>query len=93
MKSFNLAEIERVCTIWAKVYDWLTPTYILGNEKRLRAITLAALSLGPSQAVLDIACGTGRNFPLILDRIGPTGRLVGVDYTEAMLSRARRRVE
>jgi SAM-dependent methyltransferase len=36
---------------------------------------------------------TGRNFPLILEKIGPTGKLLGVDYTPDMLARARERVE
>jgi demethylmenaquinone methyltransferase/2-methoxy-6-polyprenyl-1,4-benzoquinol methylase len=43
--------------------------------------------------VIDIACGTGLNFPLIEDAIGPDGRIVGVDLTDAMLARAQDRVE
>lgn len=93
MSSFDQATIEQAYQNWAKVYDWLTPIYILGNEKRLRRRTIVSLHLQPGQTVLDIACGTGRNFPMILEKIGPTGRLVGVDYTAAMLDRARERVE
>ncbi len=93
MSSYSQAFIERRYQQWAKVYDWLTPLYLLGSEKRLRERTIGSLHLQPGQAVLDIACGTGRNFSLILDKIGPTGRLVGVDYTAAMLARARARVE
>jgi demethylmenaquinone methyltransferase/2-methoxy-6-polyprenyl-1,4-benzoquinol methylase len=43
--------------------------------------------------VIDIACGTGLNFPLIEEAIGPGGRIVGVDLTDAMLARARDRIE
>jgi demethylmenaquinone methyltransferase/2-methoxy-6-polyprenyl-1,4-benzoquinol methylase len=93
VSSFDQAAIERTYQNWAKVYDWLTPIYILGNEKRLRRETIGSLHLQPGQTVLDIACGTGRNFPLILERIGPSGKLVGVDYTSAMLDRARERVK
>jgi demethylmenaquinone methyltransferase/2-methoxy-6-polyprenyl-1,4-benzoquinol methylase len=92
MSSFDQSSIEHTYQNWAKVYDWLTPIYLLGNEKRLRRETIASLHLQPGQTVLDIACGTGRNFPLILEKIGPAGRLVGVDYTAAMLARARQRV-
>jgi demethylmenaquinone methyltransferase/2-methoxy-6-polyprenyl-1,4-benzoquinol methylase len=42
--------------------------------------------------VIDIACGTGLNFPLIEKAIGPGGRIVGVDLTDAMLARARQRI-
>ncbi len=93
MSSYSQAFIERRYQQWAKVYDWLTPFYLLGNERRLRERTIASLHLQPGQSVLDIACGTGRNFALILEKIGPTGKLVGVDYTAAMLARAQERVE
>lgn len=93
MSNFDQTAIEHTYQYWAKVYDWLTPIYLLGNEKRLRKKTISSLHLQPGQTVLDIACGTGRNFPLILEKIGPTGRLVGVDYTLAMLTRARERVK
>ncbi|MFQ5344221.1 MAG: class I SAM-dependent methyltransferase, partial [Anaerolineae bacterium] len=52
-----------------------------------------ALNLQPGQSVLDVACGTGSNFPLILEQIGPTGTLVGADYTPAMLDQARTRIQ
>ena len=93
MSNFDQATIERTYQNWAKVYEWLTPIYLLGNEKRLRRETIASLHLQPGQTVLDIGCGTGRNFPLILEMIGPTGKLLGVDYTLDMLARARERVE
>jgi demethylmenaquinone methyltransferase/2-methoxy-6-polyprenyl-1,4-benzoquinol methylase len=89
MSSFNLNSIERTYQNWSKVYDWLTPFYLLGNERRLRNETICNLRLQPGQSVLDIACGTGRNFPLILEKIGSSGKLVGVDYTGAMLAQAQ----
>jgi ubiquinone/menaquinone biosynthesis C-methylase UbiE len=58
---------------------------------RLRAVR--ALGLRPGDSVVDIACGTGLNFSLIEDVIGPRGRIVGVDLTDAMLAQAERRIE
>jgi demethylmenaquinone methyltransferase/2-methoxy-6-polyprenyl-1,4-benzoquinol methylase len=43
--------------------------------------------------VVDIACGTGLNFPLLEKVVGPSGRIVGVDLTDAMLARAQDRIE
>jgi demethylmenaquinone methyltransferase/2-methoxy-6-polyprenyl-1,4-benzoquinol methylase len=43
--------------------------------------------------VIDIACGTGLNFPLIEEVIGPAGGIIGVDLTDAMLARARERIQ
>ena len=60
------------------------------RSQRLRAVR--ALGLRPGATVVEIACGTGLNFPLLEDAIGPGGRLIGVDLTDAMLERARRRV-
>ena len=58
---------------------------------RLRA--LQALGLRPGDNVVDIACGTGLNFSLIERLIGPGGRIVGVDLTDAMLAQARQRMD
>jgi ubiquinone/menaquinone biosynthesis C-methylase UbiE len=58
--------------------------------QRLRAV--AALGLRPGDTVIDIACGTGLNFALIEEAIGPDGRIVGVDLTDAMLAQAQDRV-
>lgn len=93
MSRFDQIAIEHLYQKWAKVYDSLTPMYLLGNEKRLRKKTIDCLHLQPGQTVLDVACGTGRNFPLILEKIGLTGKLIGVDYTSAMLDKARESVE
>jgi demethylmenaquinone methyltransferase/2-methoxy-6-polyprenyl-1,4-benzoquinol methylase len=43
--------------------------------------------------MVDVACGTGLNFPLIEEVIGPDGRIVGVDLTDAMLAQAQDRIE
>lgn len=93
MSNLDQTAIEHTYQNWAKVYEWLTPIYLLGNEKRLRKETIASLHLQPGQTVLDVGCGTGRNFSLILEKIGSTGKLVGVDYTSDMLARAKERVE
>jgi demethylmenaquinone methyltransferase/2-methoxy-6-polyprenyl-1,4-benzoquinol methylase len=43
--------------------------------------------------VVDVACGTGLNFSLLEEAIGPDGEIVGVDLTDAMLAQAQRRIE
>jgi ubiquinone/menaquinone biosynthesis C-methylase UbiE len=39
--------------------------------------------------VLDIGCGAGTDLLLAARRVGPSGRAIGVDMTEAMVERAR----
>jgi demethylmenaquinone methyltransferase/2-methoxy-6-polyprenyl-1,4-benzoquinol methylase len=57
---------------------------------RRKAIALLAPASGAT--VLDIGCGTGLSFGPLLDRIGPTGRVVGVDPSPDMLAQARSRI-
>jgi arsenite methyltransferase len=40
--------------------------------------------------VLDLGCGTGRDVYLLAQLVGPKGRVIGVDMTEAQLDVARR---
>ncbi len=41
--------------------------------------------------MLDVGCGTGLNFPLLQERVGASGTIVGIDRSDEMLARARRR--
>jgi len=87
--GFEQSNIRKIYQQWSKTYEWLAPIYLLGNEAKLRQKTIQALNLQPRQSVLDLACGNGRNLPLILDQIGPQGKLIGVDYTPEMLTRGQ----
>jgi demethylmenaquinone methyltransferase/2-methoxy-6-polyprenyl-1,4-benzoquinol methylase len=42
---------------------------------------------------VELGCGTGLNFPLLQEKVGPEGGIIGVDLTDAMLDRARHRVD
>ncbi|MBX9787478.1 MAG: methyltransferase domain-containing protein [Pirellulales bacterium] len=44
----------------------------------------------PGETLLDLGCGAGLDLYLYSQRIGPTGKLFGVDLSEAMLEKARR---
>jgi arsenite methyltransferase len=39
--------------------------------------------------VLDLGCGAGMDSIIAARRVGPTGRVTGIDFSEAMLARAR----
>src|SRR5260370_32313433 len=59
----------------------------------LPAEVLDALAVAPGQVVVDATVGGGGHARLLAERIGPTGRLVGLDQDAAMLDLARPRVE
>jgi len=50
-------------------------------------------NLQPGEVVLDIGSGGGIDAFLAAQRVGPSGRVIGVDMTPAMLQRARRAAE
>ncbi len=52
---------------------------------------MGALRLNAGERVLDVACGPGVNFDRLAYPVGPEGRVVGVDYSAAMVRRGRRR--
>ncbi|MDR3079716.1 MAG: methyltransferase domain-containing protein [Streptomyces sp.] len=78
----------------AKRYDITSLLYPVPGyphwAQRRRAVQ--ALGLRAGDSVVDIACGPGLNFPLIEEAIGPGGRIVGVDLTDAMLAQAADRI-
>ena len=43
----------------------------------------------PGETVLDIGCGAGTDLLLAARHVGPSGRAIGIDMTEAMRDRAR----
>ncbi len=51
--------------------------------------TLRALDPRPGQTIVDCTVGLGGHGAAILRRIGPAGRLIGIDFDPANLDRAR----
>jgi ubiquinone/menaquinone biosynthesis C-methylase UbiE len=58
---------------------------------RKRAIRSLALNQGDT--VVDLGCGTGLNFPFLQEQVGPRGRIIGVDLSDAMLDGANARID
>lgn len=91
MKLRQVAEsYDRAARHYDRLAD-LAFDRVLGIEQyRTTAVDLLGDLNGAT--VLDIGCGTGRNLPLLVPRVGPSGRVVGIDYSDGMLEQARRRV-
>jgi phosphatidylethanolamine/phosphatidyl-N-methylethanolamine N-methyltransferase len=91
-RGLSQDSIRRIYNVWAPIYQ-LANLYLLGQLPRMRRLAVERLQLEPGDSVLEISCGTGANFPFLQEQVGPGGRLVGLDYTQAMLDEARRLVE
>lgn len=79
----------------ARRYDFTANLYYLVGyrEWAYRRKTVEALQLKPGETIIEIACGTGLNFPFYQQAVGPQGRIIGVDLTDAMLDQAQQRVK
>lgn len=52
---------------------------------------MAALAPAPGEVILDIGCGAGQTVAQLAARVGPRGRVIGVDIAAPLLDIARRR--
>ena len=84
----NLNSVRKTFTDWAPFYN---PTHAWTLPKRHAA--RLALNVQPGDHVLDLACGTGLNFPHLHELVGEHGQVVGADLTPAMLDIARRLIQ
>jgi ubiquinone/menaquinone biosynthesis C-methylase UbiE len=85
--------VRRLYDREAEHYDASLFWFGLVGLKSWRAALISGLRLAPGATVVDLCCGTGANFALLADAVGPHGRMVGVDLSEAMLVQARRKAE
>ena len=72
----------------APVYDVMNRAMTAGLDRRWRAETARAV-VSPGDRVLDACCGTGDLAIAGLRLVGSTGAVIGVDFSERMLERAR----
>jgi SAM-dependent methyltransferase len=66
----------------AEVYDEF---FVPALFAQWPAVVADAAGIGPGQSVLDVACGTGVLARAVKERVGPDGRVTGLDPNEGML--------
>jgi demethylmenaquinone methyltransferase/2-methoxy-6-polyprenyl-1,4-benzoquinol methylase len=75
----------------ARVYDLMNSVMTAGLHHRWRERAADLAAVGPGGRALDVASGTGDLAIELARRVGPTGTVVGTDFSEAMLERARQK--
>ncbi|MCS4537297.1 MAG: class I SAM-dependent methyltransferase [Thaumarchaeota archaeon] len=73
-----------------KIYDRSLVMLTLGFDKSWKARLISVANLRSGNTVLDVAAGTGLLTLRIADRIGPNGRIIGLDINSEMMSKASR---
>lgn len=76
----------------AGLYDVMNSVMTAGLHHRWRARAADLAAVGPGDRALDVATGTGDLAIELARRVGPGGEVVGSDFSEGMLERARQKV-
>ena len=76
-----------------KVWDRWSDRYARSERDFAPMLDAAVgrLAVEAGDSVLEIGCGPGTTFERLTDLVGPDGRIVAVDYSPAMVERARER--
>lgn len=82
------ADVAAMFDAIAPVYDRVNTVMTAGGDGRWRRAAADAAGLDPGSAVLDVACGTGKLSAILAERVGPFGRVVGIDLAPAMVGAA-----
>jgi demethylmenaquinone methyltransferase/2-methoxy-6-polyprenyl-1,4-benzoquinol methylase len=73
----------------AGFYDLMNSVMTAGLHYHWRARAADLAALGPGDSALDVACGTGDLAIELARRVGAGGEVIGSDFAEEMLERAR----
>jgi SAM-dependent methyltransferase len=68
------------------------PDFDFSFIKPVRQKAVESLNLKPGDRVLDVGCGPGGSFPYLVNAVGPSGQVVGVEISPEISVSARRRV-
>jgi demethylmenaquinone methyltransferase/2-methoxy-6-polyprenyl-1,4-benzoquinol methylase len=84
-------EPERIRSMFGRIarrYDLMNRLMTAGLDGRWRRLAAAEASLAPGDSALDVCCGTG-DMAFALARRYPGASVIGLDFAEPMLERAR----
>jgi demethylmenaquinone methyltransferase/2-methoxy-6-polyprenyl-1,4-benzoquinol methylase len=88
------APAERIRQMFDQVaagYDARNRLFSADRDRAWRRRAARRAGLRPGQTALDLCTGTGKLAHELLSPVGPVGRVIGVDFSPAMLELARRR--
>ncbi len=83
------AQVRAMFDRIAGVYDLMNTAMTAGLHHRWRARAADLARVGPGGRVLDVATGTGDLALELAGRVAPGGEVLGSDFSEGMLERAR----
>jgi demethylmenaquinone methyltransferase/2-methoxy-6-polyprenyl-1,4-benzoquinol methylase len=68
----------------ARNYDSLMNSISLGKYGKFIRKAIAGIGINPTDTIIDLGCGTGRNTALMMQYLGDKGKIIGVDLSTIM---------
>lgn len=85
-------KVESLFDQIADNYDGMNSLISLGNHKHWRKLVMQQLNVEPGSFAIDVCCGTGDWTIALAKAVGPSGQVVGLDFSEEMLKLADKKV-
>ena len=88
----KLKKVKKMYSFWGRfpsLYSAQDIITFLGRAKTIRSRAVKKIGLKRGDKALEVACGSGRNFPYIIDAVGKDGFILGFDYSQEMLDAAK----
>ncbi len=87
---------ERVHGVFEKIYknyDQMNSVISFQRHKAWRKDTMKRMNVQPGQKALDVCCGTADWSIALADAVGPTGKVIGLDFSQNMLQIGHEKVK
>lgn len=91
-----LTKEERVHKVFEKVstdYDKMNSVISFNQHKKWRDDMMVRMAVKEGAQALDVCCGTADWTIALAEAAGPTGKVTGLDFSEAMLEVGKAKVE
>lgn len=88
----ELEKVRKVYSFWGRfpsLYSAQDAITFLGRAKTIRSKAVKKMGLKNGDKALEVACGSGRNFPYLAETVGKNGFILGFDYSQEMLDAAK----
>ena len=92
----KLEKVKKVYSFWGRfpfLYSAQDIITFLGKAKTIRSQTVKKICLKRGDKVLEVACGSGRNFTYLVKTVRKDGFILGFDYSQEMLDAAKQLCE
>lgn len=95
MKDLNASKEEFVYKLFTAIcnhYDFMNSMLSLNQDSRWRKFAIRKAALQSNNKALDVCCGTGKLTLALAEQVGSEGKVIGLDFCEAMLETAERAI-